>query len=108
MIRYLRSKGISCTEFTKQHGALSDKEVRAHDASPRFEEHRVLFPRMASWLSILESELLTFPNAAHDDCVDVCSYAVLVAPWNKGGIFFENKGRGDIFDALGVNRPDGM
>src|SRR5690606_24228680 len=42
-----------------------DKVSRAHAASPWFARGDVMFPRDAPWLSALESELLTFPNAAH-------------------------------------------
>jgi hypothetical protein len=36
--------------------------------------------RQAPWLADLEAELLGFPNAAHDDQVDVLGYAMAVLP----------------------------
>jgi predicted phage terminase large subunit-like protein len=35
----------------------------------------VFLPQKAAWLPDLESELLSFPNAAHDDQVDATSLA---------------------------------
>ena len=35
----------------------------------------------AHWLIDLEAELLSFPNGAHDDQVDVVSYAVYMQSW---------------------------
>lgn len=46
------------------------KLVRAQNQTPKFQSRRVLFPRHAPWLSELETELLAFPAARHDDQVD--------------------------------------
>jgi predicted phage terminase large subunit-like protein len=48
---------------------------RALVAVARYEEHRVFHPRGADWLDEWETELLAFPNAAHDDQVDTVAYA---------------------------------
>jgi predicted phage terminase large subunit-like protein len=53
----------------------TDKVARALVAVARYEEHRVFHPRGAPWLSEWEEELLSFPNAAHDDQVDTVAYA---------------------------------
>jgi predicted phage terminase large subunit-like protein len=51
-----------------------DKVSRAHAAAVRFEAELVFLPKSADWLGILENEMFSFPNAAHDDTVDVISY----------------------------------
>jgi predicted phage terminase large subunit-like protein len=52
-----------------------DKVSRALVAVARYEEHRVYHPRGADWIDEWETELLAFPNAAHDDQVDTAAYA---------------------------------
>lgn len=83
-MKYLRSQGFGIRRLGKDQGASKDKYQRAMDTQPRFESGSVLFPQSAPWLSEFESELLAFPNAAHDDQVDVVSYGVAVSPW--GGV----------------------
>lgn len=39
------------------------------------EAGQLYFPERAPWLDTYEGELLSFPNATHDDCVDVTSMA---------------------------------
>lgn len=60
----------------KQH---KDKIARARFAQPWFERGDVWFMADAGYLSELESELLTFPNATHDDQVDMVTMGVQVA-----------------------------
>lgn len=60
----------------------NDKVTRAIAATPLFEAGEVWFPSQEiapAWLPDFEDELLTFPNAAHDDMVDTVSYAVHIA-----------------------------
>lgn len=52
-----------------------DKAFRAKDAQLMCENHRVYFPKRATWLGEFEHELLLFPSGAHDDQVDVFAYA---------------------------------
>lgn len=52
-----------------------DKVSRAYAAGALAEAGRLYLPRDASWLSEWISELVGFPNATHDDCVDVTAYA---------------------------------
>lgn len=59
--------------------AKGNKLARFLPAIAAFEGERVWLPAHASWLSVYESELLGFPTTAHDDQVDVTSYAVHVA-----------------------------
>lgn len=51
----------------------NDKATRLMAVSPDFENGRVRFPKEAPWLADLMHELLTFPNAKHDDQVDSIS-----------------------------------
>lgn len=37
----------------------------------------IYFPKNAMWISNVQSELLRFPEAEHDDIVDSLAYAVL-------------------------------
>ena len=55
----------------------TDKYSRAFPASQLVKNHVAWFPERASWLETWESELLGFPNSAHDDQVDCFSYAAL-------------------------------
>lgn len=62
-----------------------DKVSRALPAAARLEEKRVFFPKHVSWLDEWESELLVFPNGAHDDQVDTLAYAALQLPTINAG-----------------------
>lgn len=55
--------------------ADKDKFTRAQAASVRFEGGQVFLPDGHDQLGAFEHELLSFPNAAHDDMVDVTSWA---------------------------------
>ena len=68
-----------------------DKYTRAIPAAARYESGSVYHLEGAHWLNDLEAELLAFPNGAHDDQVDVISYAVYMQSW---GYLKERKSRG--------------
>lgn len=51
------------------------KETRAWTIAARYETGQVFHLQGAPWVEALESELLAFPNGAHDDQVDVLSDA---------------------------------
>lgn len=72
MIQHMKREGLPVRKLK----ADKDKVSRALAASPEFEAGNVFFAEGASWLSELEHELLSFPNAAHDDQVDTVSYGV--------------------------------
>jgi predicted phage terminase large subunit-like protein len=55
-----------------------DKETRAINAVVQMENGQIFLPHQADWLVDCERELLTFPNAKHDDFVDTVSYAAIV------------------------------
>lgn len=54
------------------------KEARANAVSPLFEAGNVYLPHpnMCSWVEDLVEELVSFPNAAHDDFVDMTTQAL--------------------------------
>lgn len=54
------------------------KEARANAVSPLFEARNVYLPHpnMCSWVEDLIEELVSFPNAAHDDLVDMTTQAL--------------------------------
>ena len=51
----------------------ADKLTRMSTASPAIEAGRVYLPEQAPWLYDYEAEMTSFPNAAHDDQVDMTS-----------------------------------
>jgi hypothetical protein len=59
--------------------ADTDKVTRAMAAADLNRQHRLWFPANAVWLDDWCDELAQFPNAAHDDQVDVLGYAGRVA-----------------------------
>lgn len=63
--------------------ADGDKHARAVFIAARCEAGMFLMPREAPWVGQVEEELEGFPNAAHDDILDVCSYAAIEAADDK-------------------------
>jgi len=59
--------------------ADTDKFTRALPAADLTRQHRVWWPATADWLDEWCDELAGFPNATHDDQVDVFAYAARVA-----------------------------
>lgn len=57
--------------------AEGDKISRSSTASIYCANGKIYFRANAPWLSDFENELLLFPNAAHDDQVDMLSYAAI-------------------------------
>lgn len=55
--------------------ADKSKHARALNATPHFSSGHVLFPLHAPFMPKFLEELLQFPNAKHDDQVDVVAYA---------------------------------
>jgi predicted phage terminase large subunit-like protein len=71
LIQQSLAEGIPCREYHPIH----DKVSRASTASIWMENSKFYFRKNASWLNDVETELLHFPRAAHDDIVDVVSMA---------------------------------
>jgi predicted phage terminase large subunit-like protein len=55
-----------------------DKALRAIPIASRYKAGAVYHPEHAAWLSEYEEELAGFPNAPHDDQVDVAAYAAII------------------------------
>lgn len=70
----LRSKKINATEITGDMVGMSKIE-RARTASPYIEGGRVYLVD-GSWVEPYLTQVATFPNAAHDEHVDLTSYAI--------------------------------
>jgi predicted phage terminase large subunit-like protein len=68
----LRADGIPLIEIEPDGG---DKTARARTVTKYFEAGMVYFV-MAPGLDGLEHELISFPNATHDDWVDVVVYGL--------------------------------
>lgn len=64
----------------KELKADTDKVTRALPATVRAENGRLWLPTVGQLpdIGIWVNELVSFPNAAHDDCVDVVAYAARV------------------------------
>lgn len=67
--------------LVKELKADTDKVTRAIPATVRAENGRLWIPTVVTMPEILKwvDELVSFPNASHDDCVDVVAYAARVA-----------------------------
>jgi predicted phage terminase large subunit-like protein len=76
LIQEARREGIPVRELE----ADKDKVSRALPATAAFEGGRLFLPKTGPWLADFEAELLGFPNATHDDQVDVLGYAMAVLP----------------------------
>ena len=61
-----------------------DKVARAMGATPFMAAGRFHIPEYAPWIGAFESEVVQFPNSAHDDCVDVLAFAVAIAEKYSG------------------------
>jgi predicted phage terminase large subunit-like protein len=60
--------------------ADTDKVTRALSAVPRYEAHAVFHRQGGEYVYDYEREILHFPSGAHDDQVDMFSYAALALP----------------------------
>ena len=72
LIQQARREGLPVRELVPD----KDKVARAMPATAALEGGRVLLPQAAPWLRDFIDEILSFPVGAHDDQVDVLSYAV--------------------------------
>lgn len=53
-----------------------NKDLRLFLQQPKFEQHRVFFPKNAPWLRLFLEEMLSFPESTHTDQVDSVSQAL--------------------------------
>lgn len=81
-----RASGRSALQVLKRETKLpvlevtpggKDKPARARAVTPYYEAGRVVHPLDVAWLETFEDELTMFPDAAHDDQVDVLVYGLL-------------------------------
>ena len=93
LYQQLRRMGLPVVELKPD----ADKYTRAIPAAARYESGMVYHKDGAYWLNDLEAELLAFPNGAHDDQVDVVSYAVYMQSWG----YLNEKKRGGRALVLG-------
>ena len=80
----LKRDGVPVREMSRSLDAIyqldGDKKARLIGATPLMADGRFYVPEYAPWLGDLMRELLVFPNADHDDMVDVTSAACAIAP----------------------------
>jgi len=72
LIQDMRRGGLPVQEYIPDR----DKVSRVHAASPMIEIGRVWIPENKPWADDLLTEMLQFPNAAHDDQVDAMTMAI--------------------------------
>ncbi|RZJ83153.1 MAG: hypothetical protein EOO64_06635, partial [Massilia sp.] len=85
LITYLRSTHAI---YAKEIRPKGDKESRFAHAAVFFDRGQVMLPQQAPWLLEFKNELLTFPNAKHDDQVDSVSQYFKWRQTDGGGDFF--------------------
>ena len=73
LIQAARRAGLPVREIDVDR----DKVSRALTLAAQMEAGQWWFPVDAPWLRELETELVTFPNGAHDDQVDALAYAAI-------------------------------
>ena len=93
LYQQLRRMGLLVVELKPD----ADKYTRAIPAAARYESGMIYHKEGAHWQNELEAELLAFPNGAHDDQVDVISYAVYMQSWG----YLAEKKRGSRALVLG-------
>ena len=72
LIQDMRRGGLPVQEYLPDR----DKVSRVYAASPMIESGRIWLPSGKPWADDLVTELLQFPNAAHDDQVDAMTMAI--------------------------------
>lgn len=72
LLQDLPSDGVQAIPFRPE----SDKIVRMAAQSVTIEARHVFLPRKAPWLDNFETEVMAFPNGAHDDQVDSMAQAL--------------------------------
>lgn len=87
-----KQSGTGLIQQSKREGiplkalkAETDKVTRAIPFAILLESGNVYFNSRMPQLNELEEQLIKFPNGAHDDAVDVCSYAAIIVQQGKYG-----------------------
>ena len=72
LIQDLKHEYFSCIAINPE----ADKIVRMSTCSAKIEDGTVHLPESAEWIDDFKSELLAFPNGAHDDQADALSQLI--------------------------------
>ena len=81
--QYIQSRqGLAPAPIISINVGHDSKQFRFDGVVPMFEAGEVLLPRVAGWLPDYVRELLTFPDATHDDQVDSTSQYL---SWTRRG-----------------------
>ncbi len=100
----LARRGHPVQEIPPEAGTQTEKLTRAFGAIAMCERHKLFLPSgQPPWLQDYEEELVAFPNAAHDDQVDVTSYAARLAPLLSAGRGGQGQGKSPT-EMAGVRR----
>ena len=104
LVSDLQSRGFTTLPVKVEY----NKQTRMAIQSAKFESGRVFFPRQASWLEDLESELFDFPASHHDDQVDSISqalaYQIKTSSWNAKSL----EGLSRFTEAIVLDRQWGL
>lgn len=127
VVQYAKLEGIPARTIARTESAdvriSGDKINVAYEATPWAGQGRILLPVSATWLADWEHEMLTFPNAAHDDMEDVTAWAFHVANYLDRSGLLSAQVRGEVetrdhdrvmapkrrdpLDAWGPSKPEG-
>ncbi len=75
VLQNIRAKGVTVKPLKSK--GLSKRMRAMVAAQARMAAGMIFFPRSATYLDILETELLNFPNGKKDDTVDMLSWAAI-------------------------------
>ena len=85
LIQEMRKRSLPIVDYMPER----DKVFRLHACTPYFQSGRIWIPKNRQWAQELVEEVISFPNAPHDDLVDTVSQAVL---WLKDTYNIDNDG----------------
>ena len=72
--------------FTMRNPQHTQKGERFEFVCHRAEAGKLYADKTLGWWATMEAELVTFPNARHDDCVDALSWAMDVFKFHTGRV----------------------
>jgi predicted phage terminase large subunit-like protein len=84
--QYIQTRaGLAPAPVIPIEPGANSKEFRFDAVTPMFEAGEVLLPKLAPWMADYTRELMTFPDAAHDDQVDSTSQYLSWARRSRAG-----------------------
>ena len=98
LFQYAQRAGLPVREISSKNDPEAvyridrDKMARAVGSTPYVSRRLVFLPEYAPWLSEFLAEVCAFPNASHDDFVDVLAYAASIAQKFTGAIDYQPEG----------------